>query len=196
QRGRAERAVGAEDIRRQLALFTELDDKAFISNQGSKPFRLGDARRFLAELDEGGSTEVRLPWEGPDRLNQGVGWLPNLWSPDALRRRVEAVGSAALEVYRQTVERWFPRFAPQLSLWAMWPVELFGCIVPGDPAKGLEHGNSFVWTIRPAHSEAQATFLIVSDEHEAFRVVREEANKRSPYSWGEIHGIFGTSPCS
>lgn len=164
---------------------------------GRDAVRLGDVRELVARYRAAGSAEVTNPWPGPDRLGQGIGWVPHLWSPERLRDRAEGVIAAALEAYRTTVDASLPRFAAQLRVARMWPVRLVACLVPGTIEEGIPADDvQFVWGVEPSQALGVDIFIAhdLDDSLAMLRVLRG-SNRDLPVSWGELPGLYGSTPC-
>lgn len=72
--------------------------------------------------------ELYYPWIGPD-LPQGQR-LWELYSPQQLSARIQAVYKAALDLYQQMIETWFQTLKPGLEIAAMLPARLVGNVSP------------------------------------------------------------------
>jgi hypothetical protein len=190
--------ITLQELHDRIAPYADEDDRTGLQ-YGSRPVRLGDVRALLRRLQDQGQTAITCPWPGPDRLGQGIGWLPHLWSPEVLRRRAEGVATTALTCYKATVDQWLPRFAPQLHLAAAWPVRFTGYVYPGDPTRGMDDSASFVWTITSDADGPGADLQIVDHVGHALSGVRSIADTSKglkSYSWGEIPGIYGLTPAT
>jgi hypothetical protein len=190
--------ITLQEFHDRIAPYADDDDRMGLQ-YGSRPVRLGDVRALLRRLQEQGQTAITCPWPGPDRLGQGMGWLPHLWSPEVLRQRAERVASTALTCYKATVDQWLPNFAAHLRLLAAWPVRFTGYVYTGDPTRGMADSASFIWTITSQEDDLGADFLVVDDVRPALGEVRAIADAPKglkSYSWGELPGIYGLTPAT
>jgi hypothetical protein len=191
--------ITLRELHDRIAPYADEDDRTGLQYGGRPAVRLGDVRALLRRLQDQGQTAITCPWPGPDRLGQGIGWLPHLWSPEVLRRRAEGVATTALACYKATVDQWLPRFAPQLHLAAAWPVRFTGYVYPGDPTRGMDDSASFIRTITSDADGPGADFQIVDDVGHALSEVRAIADASKglkSYSWGDIPGIYGLTPAT
>ena len=189
--------ITLRELHDHIAPYADEDDRTGLQSGGRPAVRLGDIRALLRRLQDQGQTAITCPWPGPDRLGQGIGWLPHLWSPEVLRRRAEGVATTALTCYKATVDQWLPRFAPQLHLAAAWPVRFTGYVYPGDPTRGMDDSASFIWAITSDADGPGADFEIVDDVRHALsdvRAIADASKGLKSYSWGEIPGIYGLTP--
>ena len=86
-------------------------------------------RQELSRLQESNQLSLNPPWPGPDRnSNQNYIWSP--YSDHQMVARARAVYGAAMEIYAQIVERWFPKFKWQLFTTAVLPARLTGAVKP------------------------------------------------------------------
>jgi len=186
--------ITVREIRDRIAPRADADDRSSLQHGGHPAVRLGDVRELLRRLQEQGQTAVTCPWPAPDRLHQGIDWLPHLWSPEALQQRAEQVGATALACYKATVDHWLSRFAPHLRLAAAWPVRVTGFLMPGNPTLGMDAPPTFFWTIISNTDNPGADFQLVDDFTSGD--VRAIASEWQRYSEGELPGIYGLTPAA
>ncbi|MBD2084149.1 NACHT domain-containing protein [Coleofasciculus sp. FACHB-542] len=87
--------------------------------------------QLMAEINhlrEAGKVELRSPLPEPD-LGLRDGWIGKSYTQQQLLARAKAVYSGAIEGYKQLVDTWFPKLAPQLKTAVMLPVRFVGVIV-------------------------------------------------------------------
>jgi hypothetical protein len=190
--------IPLQELHDRIARHPDADDHLRL-RYGSRPVRLGDVRVLLRRLQDKGQTVITCPWPTPDRLGQGIRWVPHLWSPEVLRQRTEQVATTALACYRATVDQWLPKFAPQLRLAAAWPVHLIGYVYPGDPTRGMNDSASFIWTVTAGVDNPGADFQIVDNVRLALsgiRAIADAPEGLKRYSWGDLPGIYGLTPAT
>jgi hypothetical protein len=81
------------------------------------------ARTLVARLQERSEASIEPPWPPGDDPSR-MGWVWDGWSIDGLLERGGQVSRAALDIYREIVDRWFPNFTQELRLSFLWPVRL------------------------------------------------------------------------
>ena len=81
------------------------------------------ARLLVSQLRDRGDVAIKPPWPAGDDLTR-MRWIWDGWSIEGLLDRGRQVSRAALEIYREIVDRWFPTFASELRLTSLWPVRL------------------------------------------------------------------------
>ena len=94
-------------------------------------------------LRDQGATEIAAPLPQPDQIeNPTGGAIWDLYSPERLRQRTEAVYAAAIRAYEGLVSEWFAPFRPRLRTAATLPAVLRGTLNVSPPA---ESGTPSVW---------------------------------------------------
>lgn len=96
------------------------------------PLRTSALRQAALELASGigiGSDGfLHRPWVEPDCPTPRNRWLSGLYSDEALRRLVEQVYQAALDVYVEIVNSWFPKLKDTLHWAAALPFRIEGML--------------------------------------------------------------------
>jgi Effector-associated domain 10/NACHT domain len=97
-------------------------------NGQQQTYYLSHLRREITRLKNLGVTELSYPWIGPDLLRGERLW--ELYSPQQLSIRVKTVYKAALDIYQEILEIWFPLLKSGLKIGATLPARLVGNISP------------------------------------------------------------------
>jgi hypothetical protein len=97
-------------------------------NGQQQTYYLSHLRREITRLKNLGVTEISYPWIGPDLLRGERLW--ELYSPQQLSIRVKTVYKAALDIYQEILEIWFPLLKSGLKIGATLPARLVGNISP------------------------------------------------------------------
>lgn len=135
-------------------------------------FSLVHLRNEVARLRAAGESELRSPWPIADREDFiGLRWDWELFTPEQIVRRAEAIYTGALHAYERIVRLWFPRLAPRLAHAVLLPVRLLGTIhVPeksedgqyrGYPAPGIH----YYFEPLPVGARSTIDFRLHTDEH-------------------------------
>ena len=114
------------------------------------PGELGRIGRSLESLLERGVDIVGDPWPGFDQTPSGEGrglWTWDFYSHDRLFERVQAVYSAALQLYEEMIDRWFGGFRSRLQFGRLFPVKLEGRLTISHKAH-WEGAPSLRWRAR------------------------------------------------
>ena len=125
------------------------------------------------------ATVISDPWPPSDRpLAQGSIW--KLYSDRQFLARTQAVFSAALRIYVETVELWFPRFAHRLRLYSLMPVRLEGLLEVPPRDSPLFTAPQLLWQPRilPFGEQSEVAFelgTLSHDEADLDRYFSEES---------------------
>jgi hypothetical protein len=171
---------------------------------GYRSWRLTEARRFVRNIGQWGVIEISSPWPAAD--SKGA-WLSRWWTAPQLLARLNAVGPAALDGYKEIVDRWLPRFAPYLSTYALMPLTLVGFVWVPTGVDSMDSQPGFVWYLEPADGTKNAARweLVDGPDAVADRIdldeLRTKLEHRRPSgrAFGVHHGdveIFAPTPAS
>ena len=103
---------------------------------------------------------ITEPWPGRDRSfpqdRKGVGWF-ELYTEERLLERTNAIFGAALRIYNDIVERWFPTFIKRRQMRFMAPLRLEGELrLTHECPQHKPHDASLIWWPRLASSDAES----------------------------------------
>lgn len=122
-------------------------------------------------------TELCSPWVGPN-LTQGKR-LWELYSPQCLQVRIQMVYKAALDIYQQTVETWFPKLKPGLQIAATLPARLVGHLSPllRENAMGTNEPPWFDWFLEPLPKDQTNAVDVCISEDDIYDSKSQQINR-------------------
>lgn len=164
------------------------------------PETLASAIMFLQEqIDE--ITSLRSPWLGPDQslANSKLVWDP--YTPERLRKRIECVLGASLQIYHEIVSTWFTTMANRFELHSFMPVRLVGYLyVPEGKTSEVKDDPSFTYYFEPLqeHESSRADVYLDSISNSDLKSIVLEANPSANtlYTSMVVDVFFGGRPAT
>ncbi len=101
---------------------------------------------------------LRAPWPGPDQALSSSKWVWELYSPERLRKRLQRVLSASLEMYQEIVSKWFITMSNRFELFSLNPVRLVGYLyVPEGKTSDLRSEPSVTFYFEPIRGHVSSS---------------------------------------
>ena len=144
-------------------------------------------RKRVSELSSNGTDILTDPWPAPDKPwpegRSSVTWS-ELYTDDRLLQRTNAIFNAALRIYKDIVEGWFPAFNKRTQMSHVLPFRMRGEIrLPGDQERGQWRDTTLIYWTEQADSEADSGVFIELEPKEQ-TTGDEFAEQRIPYHSG------------
>lgn len=121
-----------------------------------------DLRALLVELESGqGIAEddhIHCPFPIPDLPPGSSPWVYGHYSDQRLTDFASYIHTAALRIYQDLCERWFPHLIPSLGLACILPVHISGHVSRDDNRGFVPHEYSYDMQPMPPGTQSTATF--------------------------------------
>jgi hypothetical protein len=153
-----------------------------------------ELRNIVTHLESTGQATLAPPWPPPDHVDH-PNFVWDVWSDAALRQRVEAVTSAALEMYHLAVAEQLPHFAGFLRLEKLWPVRLVGFMEPSHPDAGFVGQPRYLWYVEHSPSGLETSWTLVDNltsiEQDVFN-----SDTIQRFKSGLLHSLYRADPAT
>jgi hypothetical protein len=183
-----------EKIAEQLARTADVVRASWSSSKGSYD---RDDLLWLDERLTGSGATVERPHLAPDRTTGH--WLWSRYTPTHLQALVNQILAAAIDGYRDLVERNFPNFGPALGRYSIWPIRITGVLnvppeesltgrIMDDPRPALSyflvHDNE---SSRDGRADIQLASMVEFNEDDAFDLIKRSARIGGPFAPTALH---------
>ena len=115
-------------------------------------------RERVSDLLRNGTDTLVDPWPGPDKewpAGRSGGLWSEIYTEERLVQRTNAIFNAALRIYNDIVERWFPAFNKRTQMSHVLPFRMRGKIrLHGGQEQGQRRDASLIYWTEQADSEA------------------------------------------
>ena len=144
-------------------------------------------RERVSDLSRNGTDILVDPWPGPDKewpAGRHGGLWSEIYTEERLVQRTNAIFNAALRIYNDIVERWFPAFNKRTQMSHVLPFRMRGEIrFHGGQEQGQRRDASLIYWTEQADSEADSG-MFIELEPKGQTPEDESADQRIPYYSG------------
>ena len=144
-------------------------------------------RERVSDLSRNGTDILVDPWPGPDKewpAGRHGGLWSEIYTEERLVQRTKAIFNAALRIYNDIVERWFPAFNKRTQMSHVLPFRMRGEIrFHGGQEQGQRRDASLIYWTEQADSEADSG-VFIELEPKGQTTEDESADQRIPYYSG------------
>ena len=121
-------------------------------------------RERVSDLSRNGTDILVDPWPGPDKewpAGRRGGLWSEIYTEERLVQRTNAIFNAALRIYNDIVERWFPAFNKRTQMSHFLPFRMQGEIrLHGGQEQGQRRDASLIYWTEQADSETDSGVFI------------------------------------
>ena len=150
-------------------------------------YNLRAIRAKLAALKEQGTSEHSPPWPAADIQPTGS-WVWDPYSPEQLLARTAAVYGGALHGYQQLVERWFPRLASRLTVFATLPATAVGTLYFDKQQHDFGGGPVLQWLLHPV-KQGKTTSVAFSLQQESAGFMSEQLHQLHEEAYDQLRAL-------
>jgi len=164
----------------------------------NKMIWLGPLRQELTRLHNSGEVDLTTPWPAQDCELAG-NWIWSGYSEPQTLARAQAVYGAAVEIYSETVDKWFSRFNWQLFTAAVLPARLTGSVETGNPP-------GITWHFDPLPSGSSNSVQLHLGEpidrpdlealYRNFQTLRPTSSSLGFHSTSEVLRVWDSAPAT